>query len=64
MLKKLKEKGNETVTICNGLKLKVKYWKCCMTDVVDIEEMYIIIYFLFYLSNGLNSSKVYTILQW
>lgn len=41
--KRLKEEGNETVTNCNGLKLKAKDGKYRMTDVVDIEGMFRII---------------------
>ena len=41
--KRLKEEGNETVTICNGLKLKAKDGKYRLTDVVDIEGMFRII---------------------
>ena len=41
--KRLKDEGNETVTNCNGLKLKAKDGKYRMTDVVDIEGMFRII---------------------
>ena len=41
--KRLKDEGNETVTICNGLKLKAKDGKYRMTDVCDIEGMFRII---------------------
>ncbi len=41
--KRLKEEGNETVTNCNGLKLKAKDGKYRMTDVCDIEGMFRII---------------------
>ena len=41
--KRLKEEGNETVTNCNGLKLKAKDGKYRMTDVTDIEGMFRII---------------------
>ena len=41
--KRLKEEGNETVTNCNGLKLKAKDGKYRLTDVVDIEGMFRII---------------------
>ena len=36
----LKEKGNETVTNCHRLKLKVQDGKYRMTDVVDIEVIF------------------------
>ena len=41
--KRLKDEGNETVTNCNGLKLKAKDGKYRLTDVVDIEGMFRII---------------------
>ncbi len=41
--KRLKDEGNETVTNCNGLKLKAKDGKYRMTDVCDIEGMFRII---------------------
>ena len=41
--KRLKDEGNETVTNCNGLKLKAKDGKYRMTDVTDIEGMFRII---------------------
>ena len=41
--KRLKEEGNESVTNCNGLKLKAKDGKYRLTDVVDIEGMFRII---------------------
>ena len=41
--KRLKDEGNESVTNCNGLKLKAKDGKYRMTDVCDIEEMFRII---------------------
>lgn len=37
---RLKKEGNETVTNCNGLKLKAKDGKYRTTDVVDIEGMF------------------------
>ena len=43
MKKRLKDEGNETVTNCNGLKLKAQDGKYRMTDVVDIEGMFRII---------------------
>ena len=43
MKKRLKNEGNETVTNCNGLKLKAVDGKYRMTDVVDIEGMFRII---------------------
>lgn len=41
--KRLKDEGNETVTKCNGLKLKALDGKYRLTDVVDIEGMFRII---------------------
>jgi len=41
--KRLIDEGNQTVTNCNGLKLKAKDGKYRMTDVVDIEGMFRII---------------------
>ena len=41
--KRLKDEGNETVTNCNGLKLKALDGKYRLTDVVDIEGMFRII---------------------
>lgn len=41
--KRLKDEGNETVTNCNGLKLKAQDGKYRMTDVCDIEGMFRII---------------------
>jgi len=41
--KRLKDEGNETVTNCNGLKLKAGDGKYRLTDVVDIEGMFRII---------------------
>ena len=43
MKKRLKDEGNETVTNCNGLKLKAKDGKYRITDVCDIEGMFRII---------------------
>ena len=43
MKKRLKDEGNETVTNCNGLKLKAPDGKYRMTDVCDIEGMFRII---------------------
>ena len=40
---RLKDEGNETVTICHQLKLKAQDGKYRMTDVVDIEGMFRII---------------------
>ena len=40
MKKRLKDEGNETVTNCNGLRLKSKDGKHRLTDVVDIEGMF------------------------
>ena len=42
-MKRLKDEGNESVTNCNGLKLKAHDGKYRMTDVVDIEGMFRII---------------------
>ena len=39
MKKRLKDEGNETVTNCNGLKLKAQDGKYRMTDVCDIEVL-------------------------
>jgi len=41
--KRLKDEGNESVTNCNGLKLKAKDGKYRLTDVVDIEGIFRII---------------------
>ena len=41
--KRLRDEGNETVTNCNGLKLKAQDGKYRMTDVTDIEGMFRII---------------------
>lgn len=41
--KRLKDEGNESVTNCNGLKLKAQDGKYRLTDVVDIEGMFRII---------------------
>lgn len=41
--KRLLEEGNETVTNCNGLRLKAKDGKYRLTDVCDIEGMFRII---------------------
>ena len=43
MKKRLKDEGNETVTNCNGLRLKAQDGKYRLTDVVDIEGMFRII---------------------
>lgn len=43
MKKRLKDEGNETVTNCNGLKLKAQDGKYRTTDVCDIEGMFRII---------------------
>lgn len=40
---RLKEEGNETVTICHGLKLRAADGKMRMTDVVDTEQLFRII---------------------
>lgn len=41
--KRLKDEENETVTICNGLKLKAQDGKYRMNDVCDIEGVFKII---------------------
>lgn len=41
--KRLKDEGNETVTKCNGLKLKSKDGKYRLTDVADVEGIFRII---------------------
>ncbi len=41
--RKLKQEGNETVTNCHQLKLKAQDGKYRLTDVCDIEEMFIIL---------------------
>ena len=44
MLKKrLQDEGNELVTNCDQLKLKASDGKYCLTDVIDIENMFRII---------------------
>ena len=43
MKKRLNDEGNESVTNCNGLKLKAQDGKYRLTDVVDIEGMFRII---------------------
>ena len=43
MADKSKDEGNETVTNCHQLKLKATDGKMRLTDVVDIEGMFIII---------------------
>ena len=43
MKTRLKDEGNETVTNCNGLKLKAQDGKYRLTDVTDIEGMFRII---------------------
>lgn len=40
---RLKEEGNEMVTNCHQLKLKAQDGKYRLTDVCDIEEMFIIL---------------------
>ena len=55
--KRLKDEGNETVTICNGLKLKAKDGKYRMTDVCDIEGIFRII-------ESIPSKKAEPIKQW
>lgn len=39
MKKRLKDEGNETVTNCNGLKMKAADGKMRMTDVADTEQL-------------------------
>ncbi len=41
--KRLKDEGNETVTNCNGLKMKAKDGKMRMTDVADLKGVFRII---------------------
>ncbi len=41
--KRLKDEGNETVTNCNGLKLRAEDGKMRLTDVADQEQMFRII---------------------
>jgi prophage antirepressor-like protein len=38
--KRLKDEGNETVTICNGLKMQAPDGKMRMTDVADTEQIF------------------------
>lgn len=38
--KRLKDEGNETVTNCNGLKMKAPDGKMRMTDVADTEQLF------------------------
>jgi BRO family, N-terminal domain len=40
MKKRLKDEGNETVTNCNGLKMKASDGKMRMTDVADTEQLF------------------------
>ena len=54
---RLKAEGNETVTNCNGLKLKAKDGKYRLTDVTDIEGMFRII-------ESIPSKNVEPIKQW
>ena len=54
---KLKEEGNETVTICHQLKLKASDGKYRLTDVVDIEGM-------FRLIESIPSKNAEPIKQW
>jgi hypothetical protein len=39
MKKRLKDEGNETVTICNGLKMKALDGKMRLTDVANPEQL-------------------------
>ena len=55
--KRLKDEGNETVTNCNGLKLKAKDGKYRTTDVCDIKGMFRII-------ESIPSKKAEPIKQW
>ena len=57
MKKRLKDEGNETVTNCNGLKLKAQDGKYRLTDVCDIEGMFRII-------ESIPSKNAETIKQW
>ena len=54
---RLKEEGNETVTICHALKLKAQDGKYRLTDVVDIKGMFRII-------ESVPSKKAEPIKQW
>jgi hypothetical protein len=38
--KRLRDEGNETVTNCNGLKLKAADGKMRLTDVADTEQLF------------------------
>ncbi len=40
MKKRLKDEGNETVTVCNGLKMQALDGKMRMTDVADTEQLF------------------------
>lgn len=40
MKKRLKDEGNQTVTICNGLKMQATDGKMRMTDVADTEQLF------------------------
>lgn len=54
---RLKEEGNETVTICHGLKLRVADGKMRLTDVADTEQ-------LFRLIQSIPSPKAEPFKQW
>ena len=55
--KRLKEEGNETVTLCNALKLKAADGKMRLTDVADTEQ-------LFRLIQSIPSPKAEPFKQW
>ena len=40
---RLKAEGNETVTICHGLKMQAADGKMRMTDIADVEQLSLII---------------------
>ena len=40
---RLKAEGNETVTICHGLKMQAADGKMLMTDIADVEQLSLII---------------------
>ena len=55
--KRLKDEGNETVTVCNGLKLQAADGKMRLTDVADTEQ-------LFRLIQSIPSPKAEPFKQW
>ena len=54
---RLKEEGNETVTICHGLKMQAPDGKMRLTDVADVEQ-------LFRLIQSIPSPKAEPFKQW